>query len=346
MSKLTDKARRISFDDVDDAPQPGPIDDRPRTAIGAITASLALGRGVEAENRALKEKLQQFEDVTVVELIDPKRIRSSRFANRHELSFLGLEFAGLKAEIASAGRNVQPIKVRRLLPKPEADSATDVAASAASAASTASTALYEIVFGHRRHRACLELGIPVAVIVEDMNDAELFAEMERENRERQNLSPWEQGVMYKRALDEGLFPSLRKLAAVIGVQAGNVSTAIQLAALPDYLVAAFPSPLSLQFRWAAVLKTVIDQNPEGVREVAKGLSAMEPKLAAKTVLDRLLGAETVAVRAAPVPLMARGVAVGSWEKDKRGNLAIQIRRGGLDEAGEKRLLKVLQQLLD
>ena len=340
MSKLTDKARRISFDDVDDAPQPGPIDDRPRTAIGAITASLALGRGVEAENRALKEKLQQFVDVTVVELIDPKRIRSSRFANRHELSFLGLEFAGLKAEIASAGRNVQPIKVRRLLPTPDVDSATDVAAS------TASTALYEIVFGHRRHRACLELGIPVAVIVEDMNDAELFAEMERENRERQNLSPWEQGVMYKRALDEGLFPSLRKLAAVIGVQAGNVSTAIQLAALPDYLVAAFPSPLSLQFRWAAALKAVIDQNPEGVREVAKGLSAMEPKLAAKTVLDRLLGAETVAVRAAPVPLMARGVAVGSWEKDKRGNLAIQIRRGGLDEAGEKRLLKLLQQLLD
>ena len=337
MSKLTDKARRISFDDVDDAPQPGPIDDRPRTAIGAITASLALGRGVEAENRALKEKLQQFEDVTVVEFIDPKRIRSSRFANRHELSFLGVEFAGLKAEIASAGRNVQPIKVRRLLPKPDTDTASDVAGS---------PALYEIAFGHRRHRACLELGIPVAAIVEDMNDAELFAEMERENRERQNLSPWEQGVMYKRALDEGLFPSLRKLAAVIGVQAGNVSTAIQLAALPDHVVAAFPSPLSLQFRWAAALKAVIDQNPEGVREVAKGLSSLEPKLAAKTVLDRLLGAETVAARAAPVPLMARGVAVGSWEKDKRGNLAIQIRRGGLDEAGEKRLLKFLQQLLD
>ena len=338
MSKLTDKARRISFDDVDDATQPGPIDDRPRTAIGAITASLALGRGVEAENRALKEKLQQFEDVTVVEFIDPKRIRSSRFANRHELSFLGVEFAGLKAEIASAGRNVQPIKVRRLLPKTDKDSASDVAGSPA--------ALYEIAFGHRRHRACLELGIPVAAIVEEMTDAELFAEMERENRERQNLSPWEQGVMYKRALDEGLFPSLRKLATVIGVQAGNVSTAIQLAALPEYVVAAFPSPLCLQFRWAAALKAAIDQNPEGVRAVAKDLSSLDPKLAAKTVLDRLLGAETVAVRAAPVPLMARGVAVGSWEKDKRGNLAIQIRRGGLDEAGEKRLLKVLQQLLD
>lgn len=331
MSKLTDKARRISFDDVDDVPQAAPIDERPRTAIGAISASLALGRGVEAENRALKEKLQQFEDVTVVEFIDPQRIRPSRFANRHELSFLGPEFAGLKAEIASAGRNVQPIKVRRL-----------AAANPASGLVEA----YEIAFGHRRHRACLELGIPVAAIVEDLSDAELFSEMERENRERQNLSPWEQGVMYKRALDEALFPSLRKLAAAIGVQAGNVSTAIQLAALPEAVVAAFPSPMSLQFRWAGPLKAAIDQNPEGVLATANDLAAMDPKLAPKTVLDRLLGVETTAVRSAPMALMSRGVAVGSWEKDKRGNLAIQIKRGGLDEAGEKRLLKLLQQLLD
>lgn len=328
MSKLTDKARRISFDDVDDAPHAVPIDDRPRTAIGAITASLALGRGVEAENRALKEKLQQFEDVTVVEFIDPQRIRPSRFANRHELSFLGPEFAGLKAEIASAGRNVQPIKVRRL------------------ASGATGPELYEIAFGHRRHRACLELGIPVAAIVEDLNDAQLFAEMERENRERQNLSPWEQGVMYKRALEEGLFPSLRRLATAIGVQAGNVSTAIQLASLPEDVVAAFPSPMSLQFRWAGALKAAIDQNSVGVLAVAKDLASMQPRLAAKNVLDRLLGAEAAMLRAAPLPLMSRGVAVGSWEKDKRGNLAIQIKRGGLDEASEKRLLKLLQQLLD
>jgi ParB family transcriptional regulator, chromosome partitioning protein len=328
MSKLTDKARRISFDDVDDVPQAAPIDDRPRTAIGAITASLALGRGVEAENRALKDKLQQFEDATVVEFLDPQRIRPSRFANRHELSFLGPEFAGLKAEIASAGRNVQPIKVRRL------------------AAGVEGPEAYEIAFGHRRHRACLELGIPVAAIVEDMNDAQLFAEMERENRERQNLSPWEQGVMYKRALDEGLFPSLRKLAAAIGVQAGNVSTAIQLAGLPEEVVAAFPSPLSLQFRWAGALKAAIDQNPEGVLVAAKEMASLEPRLAAKLVLDRLLGAEVSGARAAPLVLMSRGVSVGSWEKDKRGNLAIQIKRGGLDESSEKRLLKLLQQLLD
>ena len=39
MSKLTDKAKSISFDDEDEAPAaaPAPVD-RPRTAMGAISA--------------------------------------------------------------------------------------------------------------------------------------------------------------------------------------------------------------------------------------------------------------------------------------------------------------------
>ena len=45
MSKLTDKAKGISFDDVDE-PTPELPADRPRTAIGAISASIAMGRGL------------------------------------------------------------------------------------------------------------------------------------------------------------------------------------------------------------------------------------------------------------------------------------------------------------
>ena len=93
MSKLTDKAKRIRFEDVDDTPAAAPVPvDRPRTAMGAISASIAMGREIEAENRDLRAKLERFEDATVVEFLDPKRIKPSRFANRHELSFAGTEF--------------------------------------------------------------------------------------------------------------------------------------------------------------------------------------------------------------------------------------------------------------
>ena len=278
MSRLTDKAKSISFEDVDDAPAaqvpvpvPVPVD-RPRTAMGAISASIAMGRSIEAENRDLRAKLEQFEDAVVVEFIDPQQVKPSRFANRHELSFSGAAFEGLKAEISATGRNVQPIKVRRV--RQPADGRDE----------------FEIAFGHRRHRACLELGIPVAAVIEELTDVQLFSEMERENRERQDLSPWEQGVTYKRAVDEGLFPSLRKLASAIGAQVGNVSTAVQLASLPVEVVDAFPSPLNLQFRWASSLRAALDKNPEQVLTQARELAAMNPKLASKDVLARLTGA--------------------------------------------------------
>lgn len=332
MSKLTDKAKSISFEDDDDAPAvaaaaPVPVD-RPRTAMGAISASIAMGRGVEAENHDLRAKLERFKDATVVEFLDPKRIRPSRFANRHELSFAGTEFEGLKAEIQAAGRNVQPIKVRRV--GQGADGRDE----------------FEIAFGHRRHRACLELGLPVAAIVGELTDAQLFTEMERENRERQDLSPWEQGVMYKRAIDDGLFPSLRKLASSIGAQVGNVSTAIQLASLPSEVVDAFPSPLSLQFRWGAALKAAIDENPEKILARARDFAAMNPKLPAKEVLARLTGAGASTKRDAPVQLMSKGKIVGIWDKDPAGNVSIEIKAGGLPPAKEKRLRDFLEKLFE
>ena len=329
MSKLTDKAKSISFEDDDDTPAVAPVPvDRPRTAMGAISASIAMGRGVEAENRDLRAKLERFEDATVVEFLDPKRIRPSRFANRHELSFAGTEFEGLKAEMQAAGRNVQPIKVRRV--GQGGDGGDE----------------YEIAFGHRRHRACLELGLPVAAIIEELSDAQLFTEMERENRERQDLSPWEQGVMYKRAIDDGLFPSLRKLAASIGAQVGNVSTAIQLASLPSDVVDAFPSPLSLQFRWGMALRAAIDKNPDEVVAQARDLAAMNPKLPAKEVLARLTGVGASTKREAPVQLTSKGKIVGSWDKDPKGNVSVQIKAGSLPAAKEKRLREFLEKLFD
>ena len=331
MSKLSDKAKGISFDDVDGeadagAPAQPTAGDKPRTGIGLITASLAMGRGVEAENRELKDRLERFEGASIVEMLDPKVIRPSRFANRHDLSFAGPEFAALKEEIAAAGRNVQAIKVRPIK-SPGGEGAR-----------------FEIAFGHRRHRACLELGLPVAAVVEELTDAQLFAEMDRENRERENLTPWEQGVMYKRALDEGLFPSLRKLAAGVGAQPGNVSTAIQLASLPAELVAAFPSPLAMQFRWAAPLSAALERDPDAVRSLAAELTALEPRLAAKEVFERLTGVQPSSARPSPTQIESQGKVVAQWDKDGKGNLAVRVKAGALSAAKERRLLEFLQKL--
>jgi ParB family chromosome partitioning protein len=171
-----------------------------------------------------------LDEVGMTKLLDPLLVLPLRWANRHESSFLGADFEALKKEIASAGGNVQPIKVR-----PTSDGQ------------------YQIVFGHRRQRACRELGLPVLAAIVSIDDRELWEEMERENRNRADLTPYEQGCHYRQALNEGLYPSIRKMAMSIGVDVSQAAKVIRLADLPREVIAAFPTPGAIQVNWATAL---------------------------------------------------------------------------------------------
>lgn len=207
--------------------------------------------GIAQDLHALRAQVEQLEKERGAQPLDPRAIRPSRWANRHADSFNSPEFEAFKAEIADAGGNVQPIKVRPL------------------AGEQGDGVHYEIVFGHRRHRACLDLGLQVLAVVQELDERSLWTEMERENRARANLSAWEQGTMYRRALDAGLFPSVRMLAKDIGRDATAVSEALRIADLPAEVVAAFRSPNDIQFRWAKPLADACAQDLAGVLTKAK-----------------------------------------------------------------------------
>lgn len=225
---------------------------KPKTGPGALMAHLARDSDALRENEQLRSELAAWAEAVPARKLDPTLIVPSSWANRHHDSYGGADFAALKEEIGAAGGNVQPIKVR---PIPTG----------------ANEGKFEVVFGHRRHRACMELGIPVLALVESIDDRSLFIEMDRENRQRADLRPYEQGLMYRRALESGLFSSMRKLAEEIGVPMSQVSKAHQIAALPSHVLEAFPSPLDIQFRWGQVLADAVKANPDGVAKVANEL---------------------------------------------------------------------------
>lgn len=343
---LRNKAAKLDFSNLpglDPTPQaPAP---RPKTAPGAMMAFANEARSdLLRENEALKARaveaqalqgrldealseLRQWDGAKATRLIDASLIHASRWANRHERNFDAPLFDRLKAEIADAGGNVQPVKVR-----PVAEPAGH----------------YEIVYGHRRVEACRQLGLPVLCLVDPIEDRALFVEMERENRGRKDLSAWEQGVMYRRALDAGLFPSLRQLAAAIGVQPGNVSTALQIAALPDAVVAAFPSPLELQFRWVAPIKNALARDEAGVLARAQALAAQQPRPSAREVLAALTAApgEAAAALNRQTRYLRGGKLMGSCDKDARGNVSLRFKAGALAPAQEQELLALLGRFFD
>ncbi|WP_157270961.1 ParB/RepB/Spo0J family partition protein [Azohydromonas aeria] len=255
------------------APQPAV-----KTGVGYTTAAIfntnAL-RGkadeLQREVESLKALTQELENDRGAQLLDAARILPSRWANRADASFSDQEFLALKAEIQDAGGNVQPIMVRPM----EGEGGR-----------------YELVFGHRRHRACLDLGLPVLAVIKPLGDRELFAHMERENRHRKNLSPYEQGQMYRRALAEGLFPSMRALAADIGRGSTDVSEAVRIAELPQAVLDAFSSPNDIQFRWAKALSDACQRDPAGVKARAREVRADRlPAVAVFKVLVSVPGGE-------------------------------------------------------
>lgn len=213
------------------------------TAPGFMADVLIAESNAIQENKDLKAKLETFDGSLPTRMIDPNLIIRSKWSNRLEQSYQNQDFTNLKTEIANSKGNIQPIKVRPLAGSP---------------------GMFEIVFGHRRHQACLETGNQVLAIIEDVNEESLFIEMDRENRQRADLRPYEQGVMYKRAIDEGMFKNSNSMSLAIGVDASNIRKAIAMAELPDPILDAFESRMDIQYAWSNKLNFLLKKNPNDV----------------------------------------------------------------------------------
>lgn len=355
--KLSEKASRLDFSNLPglapQVPEPMVVGEganavdsyKPKTAPGAMMAFATDARSeLVRENERLKAAadeasilkskvselaadLAQWDGAWATRPVDPKQIKRSKWANRHEHSFNDPDFLALKDEILSAGGNIQPIKIR-LVGK---DDGGD---------------LYEIVFGHRRHQACLDLNLPVLATIENVSDQGLFVEMDRENRSRKNLSPWEQGMMYLKALDDGLFSSQRKLAEAVGIDLSALGKALNLARLPSVVIQAFPSPLDIQYRWAKPLTDALSRDGNGVLSKAESLVAMNVKPVAKVVFEHLvnglpLGGRTVPPPTEIIPIKTLGKQVGVLTVLPDGSVSVQLKSGVLPKKRVAELAKLV-----
>ena len=322
---LKDKASKIDFAALM-APQPSASDAKaPKTAPGAMMAHANDARSellreteelrervaavdhLQARLAEATEDLRGWEGAKPARLIEASRIVRSAYANRHASSFEGSKFEQFKREIMDAGGNVQPIKIRP--------------------AKGPNGEEFEIVFGHRRHEACRQLGLPVLAVIDNLDDRTLFVEMDRENRDRDDLSPWEQGVMYLRALERGLFASNRQLATAVGIDPSNLGKSLALAKLPDEVVAAFTSPLDIQLRWAPLLSKVLEQDLDGVMRRSAEMAQNRGSRGPKGVMAYLSESHTSVVPGAgaePRVYLAGGKKAATLRFDTVGRASVHI----------------------
>jgi ParB family chromosome partitioning protein len=287
----------------------------------------------QSELVTAKGQLSAIAEASFMLSVDPKSIRRSKWANRHAAEFATEDFQELKREIENAGENIQPIKVRHI-----DEGRVGVF--------DGQTPIYEIVYGHRRHQACTELGLHINVIVaKEMDDRSLFKEMDRENRGRKNLSAWEQGQMYVAALDQGLYPSLRTLAEDVGANLSDVSRAIKLARLPKFVIEAFETPLDLQVRWAKDLGDSLIKDPDFIQAAAKEISKKRNGLSPVDIFQKLIGRQEKAAGTA-VEISGKGRLFATSTTGKKGRAVLDFEPGVLTEAKYAGLADLVRKYLN
>lgn len=283
---------------------------QPRGGVASIAMAVSLGRDVREQFEQQKLKLSEYEKAGSPPIkLDPRRVRASRYANRHEASYATPEFVEFKLDIRESGGNLVPVKVR---PVPGA---------------LPGEPDFETIYGHRRHRACLEEGLPLTALVQAVDDRKLFIDMDRENRGRASLSAWEQGIMYVRAIGDGLFPSQTLLAAELGLSKAVVSRAIAIGSLPQEVVACFSSPLAISFRTGIELSEAVNKDDAAVLCRAAEIFALRPRQSDTAILRFLVDGKIAALapkKSKVTSLFLGKRKVGKVSISKDGVLSVEL----------------------
>ncbi len=239
------------------------------------------GQTISRQKDAI-ERLEAERNAGMVVLrLDPKHVRASEFANRHERSLDPADpaFVALKDDIRRRGQ-LDPIRVRPLAGVPGQD--------------------YEIVYGHRRHAVALALdaevegGVRVLALLDaSAADArEHVLKMHSENFARSDLSPFEYGQMYASWLEAGCFRTQGEIATAVGLDQSVISTYVRIATLPEAVLAAFGDPRGVALRWARDLALALKTGQSRVLEAAAEIAARPLPRDPQAVLRELVAAAT------------------------------------------------------
>lgn len=255
--------------------------------------------GDSAEKIAtLERKIALIEKAPHVVEIDPQLICATPYKDRSEAGFHDAMYQTIKASIERFGQDT-PIKVR---PK----------------ASLHTGNRYEIIAGHRRHRACQELGIPVKCLVEHLDDQRLVLEMDRENAEREGLSPIESARRYQLWLDKGLFADRNAILEQTGKQKGWLSKLMSLLEIPQEILACLEDERALSLRAGYELAGACKQ-PErlaAMRELK--LELKQPRYTDEERIQLLLRARPEKPKAV--------VEEGESHRDGKGHVYVQRKK--------------------
>jgi ParB family transcriptional regulator, chromosome partitioning protein len=298
------------------------------------------GEGVLASRSDALTRLASGKVVTDrTEFVDPARCRPWRLHNR-DLDHLTAESCRdlIDAFLAAKKQRI-PAVVRRLRGDPDHD--------------------YEIIAGVRRWwtvrwlRAHHHPEFEYLVTVQQLTDEEAFRVSDIENRARKDISDWERAQEYAKALAEFYEGNQSQMAEHLNISRSWLSRMLDVARLPDEVVAAFPDTHDITVRIARDLKPLA-ANPDMLARMAAEAERLKGERQAggagqggALVAKRLIVAAsrpkpTIKPRGRTIVTDAKGNPMLEWS-NRGGALTVTVVPGA--RASKSEILKAFEKLL-
>lgn len=297
-------------------------------ASGGILADRM--KGLKELSRGERVKLVQY-------LVEPERCRLWVHHNRRYELLNEIRCADLIEGFKAMGRQEFPAIVRRITDDPEYE--------------------YEVICGARRHWTAAYLGWKLLVEPRELSDEEAFRLSDIENRDRDDISDYERALDYKDALGR-YYQSQKQMAERLEVSEGWLSKYLDLASLPEPVVAAYPDITQIKVRHAVDLKPLLKDSKsrqrvlkaaEEVRqEQSRTREAGQGTLDGQHVIKRLKAVAKATGRAAAKGVLAEYQSTAGKPMltvTRQGRSGLVLRVAPSSGAGKDEVLRACEQAL-
>jgi ParB family chromosome partitioning protein len=246
-------------------------------------------------------------DEKTFRLVDPARCRMWSRHNRAYSLLSADSCADLLESLRAQGQQEFPAVVRRVTDDPDID--------------------WEVICGARRHwsvgylREVEHRDIKFLIDVRDLTDEQAFRISDLENRARQDISDYERALDYRDAVAMFYGGVAQRMAERLEVSKTWLSRILDLAKLPDEVVAAFGDLRALRENHARELKPVLAEAASRSRVLAAAKTLAERQAARRAVGDGLLEPAKVvaALKAAATaeagPALPTGASISTVRND-------------------------------
>ena len=187
---------------------------------------------------------------------------------------------------------------------------------------------YEIIFGRRRHFACLQLKIPFLAIKKNItNVQEAIVTQDAENKFRNDVSNYSNAKLYKKLLIDNVFKTEKELSKKLGLSQSSLNDLMAYAKIPDDIVKKIPNIHELSKQLAIKIVQLLNCTKENHEKISNIADKLGDTIVSPAKLEKLLTEKShlvTDINSAKVFSAKSGKKLFTFKADHRGLPSIVI----------------------